>query len=433
MTKRRTIPALMVAALSLGGVAVWADQPSQTDLQKQVEALQAKVAQLESSRAYNQSDVNATVDSIVRDADTRSKLLADSGGILAGWDNGFVLSSQDGNWSMKPGVQFQFRSVTNYNDKAGGDNWDNGFESRRMKFSLEGNAISKALTYNFVWATDRVGGSLVNEEAYIKYKFADTFAVQVGQYKETILLETQTSSKRQMAVERSIVAEVLLSGDAYSQGVQLIYDDQKSLQASLGFTDGYNSRNTNFRDPPTNGFDWGMHARVQYMVFGDPKEGWANYADFTAQGKDLLVIGAGGDWSQNGDIDIFRHGVDIQYETGGKLGLMAAYVGNWTRNNAGDDTYDWGLVVQAAYMIDKNMEIFARGAYLSLDSSGGSDDTFCEITVGLNYYILKHNAKITVDLGWLPSGAPSDITSAGILSNDGDNEFYFRAQFQLLL
>lgn len=429
MTKRWNIPALMVAALSLGGVAVWAE-PNQADLQKQVEQLQAQVKDLQSQRTYSQADVTATVDSIVRDADKRSQLLADAAGGMAGWmDGGFVIQSADGVYSMRPGIQFQFRSVTNYNDMSSGENWDNGFETRRLKFSLEGTAISKNLYYNFVWATSRSSGNLVNEEAYVKYKFADNFAVKAGQFKEHILLETQVSSKRQLAVERSIVSEILLDGDAYSQGIELIYDSQ-NLQASFGFTDGYNSRNTNFQDPPANSFDWGAHARVQYKAFGD----WRDYSDVTAMfGKDLLVIGGGGDWSQNGDIDTFRHGVDVQYETGGKLALTAAYVAQWIRiGGGGDDLYHWGVMVQAAYALDKQWEVFARGAYLDFDSVS-DDDTFCEITVGLNYYIYKHNAKITVDLGWLPSGSPTSIDSAGILANDGDNQFYFRAQFQLLL
>src|SRR5205809_826258 len=83
------------------------------------------------------------------------------------------------------------------------------------------------------WATDRKTGNLVNEEAYVQYKFADNYAITAGQYKELIYQETATSSKRLLAVERSLAAQFLFGGDAYSQGVLLSYSDANALQASL--------------------------------------------------------------------------------------------------------------------------------------------------------------------------------------------------------
>jgi hypothetical protein len=51
----------------------------------------------------------------------------------------------------------------------------------------------------------------------------------------------------------------------------------------------------------------------------------------------------------------------------------------------------------------------------------------------VNYYLHGHSAKITIDAGWLPNGSPNNQTGIGVLANDGDNEYFIRGQFQLLI
>jgi len=432
----------MAATLGLGATAAWAQQPSQADLQKQVEQLQSQVKDLQTQRAtpaYNAKDVDATVDSVLSDANRRSQLLAESGGFSGGWMNDhFTIRSADGNYTMMPGIQFQFRTVTTYNDKvqASGDaNTDNGFDMRRLKLRFEGNAITKDLQYFFEWATDHNNGSLVNEQGYIQYQFADNFSVKVGQYKEYIYHEQSVSSRTGIAADRSLLNEVFFLGESFVQGVDLIYDNQQNLRADIAFTDGFASRNSNFQDPPTNTFDFGVHARVEWQAIGTKFKG---YSQFTSLGnkQDLLVFGAGGDWSQADSTNQFRYAADAQWNSG-PWGAYIAAVGVYTDPAGGTSSMDCGLLIQANYLINSQWEIFGRYDYMHLDSnstaSHGSENTFHEITVGLNYYLHGHAAKITVDAGWLPNGAPSNQTGIGVLANDGENEYYIRGQFQLLL
>src|SRR4051794_33368904 len=109
MTKR-TISALFAATVGLGAPIAWADQPGQADLQKQVEQLQSQVKELQDLRAtpaYSNRDVDAAVDSVVRDADRRSQMLAETGGFYGGWmDDHFSIRSADGNYTLNPGIQF---------------------------------------------------------------------------------------------------------------------------------------------------------------------------------------------------------------------------------------------------------------------------------------------------------------------------------------
>jgi hypothetical protein len=444
MTKRRTISALTMAAatLGLGAATVRADQPAtQADLQKQIEQLQAQVKDMQAQRAtptYNAKDVDATVDSVLRDADKRSQLLATDTGFYGGWtDGGFRIRSADGNYELQPYLQFQFRNVINVSeagdDDGGGDDdtsAEEGFEVRRMKFGFQGTAVTKALKYNFRWATDRNSGTPVLELAYVTYNFADNNSVKIGQWKDNVFQEETTSSGKQLAVERSLLNELLGGGlTDYVQGIAWMYDSE-AIRAELSYHDGANSDNTNFQD---GGQNFGVSGRLNWKAMGD----WKAYEDFSAMNnrRDLLVIGAGGDWTQMGDMNVYFHTVDAQFETGA-LGLYGAYVGRLVDGGEGaDDTYDWGFLVQAGYMLNDRWELFGRYDMATFeDDLPNGEDTIHELTAGVNYYIKGHSAKISVDVTWLPSGSPVNVTGNGILGQgDDEDQFIIRGQFQLLI
>ncbi len=420
MTDRKLFVPALAGVLGMGAIAA-AAEPTAADLREQIDALQAKVAKIEAREAANQQ---ATVNSVLNDAERRSQLLQ-SGGISAGYENGFFIQSANGAFKLQPNFQFQFRSVTNWADEAQDDgdaNTENGFEVRRMKFGIKGNAFSKDLKYDFRLAVNRQGGSPVLDNAFVEYKFSDDWAVRAGQWKENVFHEETVSSVRQMAVERSLVNEALGGGVTdFVQGVALVYSSD-ALRGEIAFTDGANSDNTNYLD--TESANYGGYVRAEYKVMGD----WKNYDDFSAMKteNDLLVIGAGFDYTEGGSDHTVLHTIDAQYESG-QLGLYAAYLGAWSEDGE-DDTYNWGAVIQASYLIDSNWEVFGRFSYLDLE---GATDELYEITAGANYYFYGHNAKATVDVVFLPEGSPSD-SGLGYVASD-DFQVVLRGQFQLAL
>ena len=131
----------------------------------------------------------------------------------------------------------------------------------------------------------------------------------------------------------SYLTDVFANGDAFVQGVTLIYDHGGALRAEGGITDGLRSSNTNFQDYPTTTADWGAAARVEYKLFGN----WKDYDRMTAFGdKDsVLVIGAGADYTEAGDTGQFTHDVDIVYKTPNSLSIYGGYLGRYTRDNQG--------------------------------------------------------------------------------------------------
>ena len=456
MTDRSRLAASVAALFAAGTVAWAADSNTQPDAR--VQALESRIATLEAQQAANSKDLAATVDAVLRDAEKRSQLLANGGDMGAGYDNGFYIKAGDA-WLFKPGVQFQFRNDTNYREdgKNGKDaDWENGFEVRRMRFDFTGNAFSKDLTYFFQWEADRNSGTVGLLEAYAQYMFADDWGFRLGEMKDPVTHEFFASTKKQLAVETSLMDALIGGGvTGYTQGAFLIYGNYNKntpINVIAGFTDGANQTNTDFTKrtdlttavPGKHTVDWGAVARAEWKVMGD----WKNYADFTAKGtkEETLVLGAAGDWTQAGDGNLFVATVDGQYENPNGLGLYLAGVYNHTEADLTGFTQDndnWGIIAQASYLINGNWEVFGRYDVTLYDNeiatATASEDTFHEITVGVNYYMgadgaAGHRAKFTVDLSYLPSGSPKAVTGAGVLdSNDFNNEWMLRAQFQLLI
>jgi hypothetical protein len=408
----------------------------------------AKPARTTAARAAAAANAKAVDDAsraVIRDADRRSKPIPGTSQATAGYDqDGFFIRSGE-DFELRPSVFTQFRYVTNSSDESEDDgdyDLQTGFEIRRMRFSIDGTLFTPRLQYGFTWSADRNGGDVSLLDAEVECEFADAWSVALGQYKPPTAHEELTSARRQLAVERSLVNQVLVPGRV--QGISLAYGDKpRPLRARVMYHDGANSLNTDFRDPPSNDTNFGVAGRVEYKLFGK----WADYRDFTAKGTDkpLLVIGAGTDWTEDGDTDVVLGTLDVQWEHPRGLTTYAALLASHSRTGEEDDdggngdddnrTLDWGGLLQAGYLIDARWEPFARYDVLRLDAGPGR--TFHEFTIGVNHYLgdrgqAGHRAKLTADLTYLPEGAPSNETGLGILEA-GDDELIMRVQLQLIL
>lgn len=431
------------------------------DLESQVRDLRDQVAALQMRQAENAAGSAEIVERILRDAENRTQLMS-GGESGAGYDNGFYIRS--GDFVLKPGAVMQFRGVADYRSDTADhkeSETETGFELRRVQFKLEGSAFSKDLTYAIQWNTDRNAGSMFLEDAWVKYMFTDTMGIKGGQYKEPFFREKVLSDSKLMSVDRSLLDAAL--GGGWSdrvQGVSFLYGNYSNgtpVNVELAVTDGANSDNTDYtghypNDPAFLGqvsspgghtFDYGVAGRVEYKLMGD----WKNYSEYTARGvkESLLVLGGGFEYNQGGDGAEFGGTVDLTYKmTNGLAFSLAGIVRNMDKNlsSLGKGQTDWGAQGMVSYLINNQWEPFARYTYVNYDSEIGSvkmHDDFHEISVGVAYYMGKggeagHRAKITVDLNWLPNGAPGAMTGQGYLGDSGgEDEVSLRAQFQLVL
>jgi hypothetical protein len=162
---RKPLTAAAILSAAVAGTCTWTKaappttQPQQTDVSEEIQALRARIDQLEKQQKEQQlkqqeAQQQATTDSVLLDAQHRSQLL-DSTGVSAGWNASkqqFFIGSDDGKFYFHPGIIFQFRGVVasrEHQKSDGGNDTQMGFEVRRAKFYFDGNIFTPDLTYKF--------------------------------------------------------------------------------------------------------------------------------------------------------------------------------------------------------------------------------------------------------------------------------------------
>jgi hypothetical protein len=120
-------------------------------------------------------------------------------------------------------------------------------------------------------------------------------------------------------------------------------------------------------------------------------------------------------------------GIYTQSATGASIGTPDPAIADRHSN-------EYAFVGELGYLIGNHIEPFGRYEYLRLlGTAPGSDNYVQIITAGVNYFFVGHRAKLTGQASYLPKGIPIDDTPNDIFTNNGNGEFLFDAQFQLLL
>jgi hypothetical protein len=440
------------------------------DLRKEIDALNAKVDRLEAKQeaAPVAAPTTQEVSSVPTPTNAPQPDLFTTTDFATGYDPlvGFVIRSDNGDFSLHPGAVIDFRNMTSYREKVAPNNGSeepgprysiqNGFDVSRMRLTLDGN-FTKQLTY-FIQFQDDQGTSPGLLDAFGTYHLDNVWGIKFGQFKDPLWHERNISEASLLAVDRSLT-EALIGGGQTSrvQGAGVVFD-QNQFRNQIILHDGFDSLNTKFIDAgglgtgvgggagvtPT---DFGVTDRAEWLLIGDRTADLHPYRQydlgFTSLGaqQNILVAGIGGDYSQAGSNSVIFHTADITYQDVSGFSAFAAYLGSYRDlvHNQGVTPgiyYDPGAVVQAAYLVTPQIEPFARYdyTYLPLGSTTGLvTGEVQEITLGANYYIHKQNIKFTLDASWLPNGAPSDQDVLGILKNSSENEFVLRAQIQIAL
>ena len=428
-----------------------AAEPTREELAEEIRQLKARIEQLEAKQPTtgpSAADVDRIVRDVVADANRRSQLLMQEGDITAGFDlerTKFFIRSADGNFLLMPGFLFQVRNTTNV---LTGDDDDvqNGFEIRRMRLILAGNAFTPDLTYRFQWESSNNGGGVFLQDAFVRYQFADQWAVQVGQFYDEWSHEQSMLDPFLLAADRSLVNALIGGGQTDRvQGAMLLYDNREHWRARAILHDGFNTDNTDWTESGggsafvgVTDTNFGATGRLEYFFSGTRQA----YESFTSLGntEDLLVAGIGADFTQGGDSGALFHEIDLQYENTSGSSAYFALQGLWRDIGADSpvaagEYYDWGVLVQAAHLFTRTCELFVRYDFTQLDDdsvAAGAEDLYQEVTFGVNYYYQKQNVKITIDFTWLPDGAPINLPALGYLASD-DAEFVIRAQLQLFM
>ncbi|BCR03252.1 hypothetical protein DESUT3_03210 [Desulfuromonas versatilis] len=354
---------------------------------------------------------------------------------------GIVAESADGNYRAQIGGYAQLLyTFTDFDSQAKDDTSD--FNIRRFKLQLQGNLVSKKFGYKF--QGDMKNG-FTTEDAFINYEFAAPFTLQFGQFKPAQARQELTSASRQLFPERS------LANDTFNLGRDLGIEASgdiagKLLEYRVGLFSG-NGPNTS--NPDNHHM---LAGRLDFNPLGEYKMDEAGWPS----DKPKLNLGVSSAWSKISEADVagnFNRDNDVMDVALNLDGLTAANFttsfGNdltwllWTTNlnatwmgisfaseyyhlnadpDLGDDWNADGYYVQAGYqLIPSKLELGVRySAIESDDSTASAKFDKSQIQGGVNYYFVKHNAKLQADFTHVDDDLVAD--------ND-DNIFRLQAQF----
>jgi len=327
-----------------------------------------------------------------------------------------VWITADGNFSLRVSLHTQIRYNANLRDAPpDGTEFTHGMHLRRNKVSFSGTVANPDTSYKITFAASRSTGDLFIETATIAHKFQGGWTVIVGQDKPPLLHERITSSKYQLAVDRSRISSVFGSG--YSQGITLVHTtDRLRLFASI--TDGTNTINKDFPDPAE--ADFALVGRAELRLGDAAFKQFKDYTGFPGDETGAL-LGIAGHWQTGGQTGIATRDIDFSILTadasaeGDGWNAHATLV--WRHTTAADAPAfdDFGLLIQGGVFVADDTEVFARWSTIVPDDdrTGGSD-SFSTITAGANYYLVPGSHAVTLS-GDLQLMLDDQASSASII------------------
>lgn len=363
----------------------------------------------------------------------------------------FSIASDDGDWSLQPGLSMQLKYELSAVDLEEPDTRDlaDKVEARRIRPTLRGTILSKDLSFYFHLST--APGSVEFMDFFFDYTWRPCLRARVGQWKIPFT-RFRTGSYRDLTlVEWPIVTTYFGAERQMGLALHNGYDKPPAVQYEVGVFSGVNAR--------------ASHAVGLSSVYGEKIENPSDLAhpgprptlhpEFVAhvaynrgeidlstdtdwQGGPLrLSTGLSGTW----DLDPERY-ADLAMRVAPELllkvhGLSAfgvLYLGFVRR---GDGVADQRLgmlggVIQTSYLIRQRVELSARYALVHIlakivddarrraeqivaaETDPDEHDALAqqykragqlrrehETTLGVNYYLIGRSLKLQTDVSWL--------------------------------
>jgi hypothetical protein len=457
MSLTKFVGLLAGSTLTLTGVS-YAAVEGNNDTATQISELKAEIAALKGNQGeqwlteQRADQIRGVVQDVLADSNTRSSF-QQAGGATAGYNNGFFISSADGNYSLKINALEQVRFVWNntYQDTKDQNSW--GFENRRTQAFFSGNVVDPSWKYLVGMAYDAQNdpynadaGNFNLYYAMVTKSFGDGFSVSVGQMNVPFTVESNlfNAGSTQMG-DYSIFEYMFGAGQQVGAMAKL---EKDAFRVSGGW---YNIVQTDSSGTVGNSWDnndnqsIAVAGRAEYKVAGT----WDQFSkESSFKGEEFgLLIGGGVIW-QNGrndnsagvyDANPLGLTADAQAKFGG-FNLIGQFL--WQDGYPGTDSSSsvWGFNVQGGAFITEDLEVFGAWAYADTADSGSSSaslGTTNYLQTGANWYFAKNSIKATV-MGIIPLN--KDAADAGNLRgfeggiglSDSQNNFSLVCQLQVM-
>jgi hypothetical protein len=435
---------ILASGLALTGAA----SAQGTDAMSEIAQLKAEVATLKSQNGdkwlteERAAEIKSLVKDVLADSETRTSL--QGSGATSGYNNGFFISSADGNFKLNLSLLAQARFTWNYqpgenispdsNNGTGDDVSTWAFENRRTQMAFSGNVVDPSWTYmarlNYGSAIDPytpTRDEVVLQDAWVNKDFGNGVGLKVGQFKSPFMAESLRNDGAQLTAERSVVDYIFSGG--YTQGIMLNYT-QDMFRAMGSYNNGPRAQNGTWSTGSNNSIS--LSGRAEFKAMGS----WAQFDNETSLKSDEsgLVIGAAIQYYNNRGTSVegqYNPSVasiiygdttgltttgavdwtaDATFKSGGMnlsaafVGSNASYANNGTASNESFSSY--GMVVQGGYRFTDSLEAFGRWEWMNIENGaatpGGlpasATDVNNILTFGVNVYA-GTNMKWTTQFG----------------------------------
>ena len=386
------------------------------------EALPTQGSWLDQQRAH---EIRELIQAVISDADARASLREDRA--TAGYKNDFFLGSPDGSFLLEFSGQLQLRYMFSHQQSSPTDDDVGGFDVRRLQLKAGGHIVTPRLQYSISVQAGASTSTPQLLDAWSSYELTEGLEVKLGRFRPPFLKEHDISSKRQLLVDRSLIARAF--GLNRDLGLLLDFEgDGIRAEAAVVDADRELSSDRN----------WIASARAEALILGK----WKRLNDLTSWPDDdepTIAVGSGIRLREKdrhnpdkADSQTLGWTIDVSAEGAGKS-ISAAVIGNHRDKEGGPTLNQYGLVLQAGWFVGRDWELVARYEYGEADGIG---EELSIATAGINHYIAKHDIKWTTDVGY-GLNPVSDFWSSETLGwrTDSDGEegqIIVRSQFQIL-
>jgi len=474
MTKVGFLAGAAATTLTGAALAGTSADVSYEDLQQRLDAAEAKITELSASQnadwmtEQRAEQIRGLVQDVLADADTRASL--QGSGMSAGYDGGFVINSNDGNWGLKVNGLMQNRWVLSHTpeevnptgtDGVGNTSHD-GFETTRAALNFSGHVGGK-YTYNMrinwgQYANTTTPTNTELEWAYMGIPIADGWDLQLGRQKYDVMRSYIVNAEFQQAIDRGAYT-YYWGTSSTTNGIKLQYSGHEDFHANVMYSNAGTNNITPFNSAggsgaySANSASWALSGRLEYKASGT----WDQFSEMTSpQGTETGMLFGFGWAAMDTDDNLSTRipnaaGRLVAPESSTRWMLTwdaALDFGGWNlygsvtygddhdqslrdiaRANQRDLKNQWGWEIGGGWYLNEDIELFGRFNWLdtgmgdlpmpaaSLGNTGGQNikntKTF---TVGANWYLHGQNAKLSLDWSyqWGPMlGVTPDSPAVG--------------------
>jgi hypothetical protein len=479
MSLTKFVGLLAGSTLTLTGVSYGAAEAN-NDTTAQINQLKAEIASLKAAQGdqwlteQRAEQIRGVVQDVLADSSTRSSF--QGAAATSGYDNGFFLSSADGNFKLKVNAleQVRFTWGNGYGATGNGPNADTnnqwGFENRRTQVFFSGNVVDPSWKYLVGMAIDSQPDPYVRGSVYslitgdpqfqlyyaqITKDLGDGFSVTVGQQNAAFTLQSQlfNAGMTQMG-EYSIFEyafglgqQVGISAKWEKDAFRAMGGYYNAAYTPLGLGGAYQWNNDNNQSVALTG-------RAEFKMAGS----WDQFSkESSFKGEEFGLVGGAGIFWQNARAqnDQPPYGfapVGITVDANAKFGGFNAIAQViWQNSYAFQDpnASTWGFNLQGGAFLTEDFELFAAWNYNNIGTESVDPTTLATTAVpgiasnflqlGGNWYFAKNNMKMSV-LATIPLNAAAGEQgsfspagqSFGMVNSAPGNNFGLVVQLQLM-